>query len=262
MDTPDSATSKEPVVYRCGRCGYQTNIKCCLQQHFERKKPCPPLCEDIDMKKLRDSFCSNRRDPEKYPFECKMCKRRFTCSQGLSQHKRQFCKGNDVITKLQNQVDTLKQELQQNNEILQLHNQNASLQLKIKDLELAVRLAKEDKREETYQQLLQKYKFPGYTHMKVRCGVTDITTDAVHAEIKRYTCWKDAIGQVMAYNTDHPRPELHIYLFGKCTEEKKQHVTSIIHRLNIKPFEVKVIDNQFIIADLVQGTEEHFEITV
>lgn len=261
--------SKEPVIYRCARCGYETNIKCCLQQHFNRKKLCPAKYDNVDIQVLRTAICSPHRDPDKYPIECKTCGKRFTSIQGRCHHKK-ICKGppvvNPTLINLQEQVNELRQEIQnqslETTTIYNLYNQNATLKLKVKDLELAVRLAKEDKREETYQQLLQKYKFHGHTHMKVCCGVTDITTDTVHAEIKRYTHWKDAIGQIMAYNMDHPRSELHIYLFGHYTDDKKQHAASIIHRMNIKPFEVKVIDSQFIITDLVQGAEEHFDITV
>ena len=49
--------------YNCRRCGYNTNIKCNLINHFERKKLCKPLIENIDIETLKQEL-----DKKKNPF--------------------------------------------------------------------------------------------------------------------------------------------------------------------------------------------------
>lgn len=138
--------------------------------------------------------------------------------------------------------------------------QITALQNTIKDLEIAVRIAKEDKRENTYQRLLEKFCFPGATHVKNACGVTDITTDMVHAEIKRFDCWKESIGQLLAYHTVMPRSELHAYLFGKYSTACKNTAVSVLHRLHIHPFEIKLEDGQFVVLDLIRQDVRTFDL--
>ena len=40
------------VNYMCQRCGYTTNRKSNLKNHFKRKKICPPILKDYNIKKL------------------------------------------------------------------------------------------------------------------------------------------------------------------------------------------------------------------
>ena len=44
------------IKYNCKRCGYSTNIKCNLITHFDRKKQCESILEDIDIETLRQEL--------------------------------------------------------------------------------------------------------------------------------------------------------------------------------------------------------------
>lgn len=91
--------------------------------------------------------------------------------------------------------------------------------------------------ESFYQSILERY-LEG-THKKIlNVGVTDVTTDTVHAEIKAWNAWKSAIGQIQAYNTAEPRTEQHIYLFGDMIpDEAKEEAVKIIKKNGIECFE-------------------------
>lgn len=110
--------------------------------------------------------------------------------------------------------------------------------------------------EATFQKLLEKYRFPGATHKRVACGVTDITTDTLHAEIKRFDFWKEAIGQLMAYKVVMHRSELQLYLFGRVSQACKDMAIHVLQSLNIHPFEMILTDTEFIIVDLLNKSEQ------
>lgn len=75
------------------------------------------------------------------------------------------------------------------------------------------------KDERFYQNMMEKRL--GGRHMKLPCGVTDITTDVLHVELKEWKFWKSGLGQLCAYNADCPRSQLHLYLFGVPTTEPR-----------------------------------------
>ena len=50
-------------------------------------------------------------------------------------------------------------------------------------------------------------------HKKLKSGITDITTDFIHAEIKNWDSWKDAIGQLCVYQINDPKEKLEVYFF-------------------------------------------------
>ena len=51
------------MEFICKRCGYNTNVKCNLITHFERKKPCKPILENIEIETLL--FNLNAENAEK-----------------------------------------------------------------------------------------------------------------------------------------------------------------------------------------------------
>lgn len=101
-------------------------------------------------------------------------------------------------------------------------------------------LARTHKNEIFYQKLVEHYL--GGTHKRMQCGVTDVTTDTCHAEVKRWESYKEAIGQLLCYNNEEPRQELHVYLFGKY--EKKKEVVDILLSLNMRPFTFVIQDDR------------------
>src|SRR5437867_239637 len=54
----------------------------------------------------------------------------------------------------------------------------------------------------------------GFTHAKCRAGVIDILTPTTIIEIKRWSKWKAAIGQLFAYRVHCSDKKLRIHFFG------------------------------------------------
>lgn len=74
------------------------------------------------------------------------------------------------------------------------------------------------KRSEAYYQRMLEVILGG-GHKMLESGTTDITTASFHAEIKKWSAWKHAVGQLLCYNADDPRDVKRIYLFGaRCNE--------------------------------------------
>ncbi len=82
------------------------------------------------------------------------------------------------------------------------------------------------------------------THKKLPCGETDITTDEFHAEIKEWNCYKEAIGQLVCYNSFDPRHELRIYLFGKYIQRMKDIALVVFKQQRIRPFEFVEVEGK------------------
>lgn len=129
---PDVSAQNEQTdtLYQCPRCGYHTTTKCCLKQHYNRKKVCPPMIQDISIHTLRSQMALTRIDTVKYPFPCDACGRRFTSAQGRCHHKRRACKGpQPTIATLQQEIQSLKHQLaiqssQQSNTTIHHQNNN------------------------------------------------------------------------------------------------------------------------------------------
>lgn len=92
------------------------------------------------------------------------------------------------------------------------------------------------------------------SHKKLQVGVTDITTDTFHAEIKDWKDWQNAIGNLMSYNDEDPKEQLHIYLFGRCGDNIKEAACKTLGRLNIKPFECILVEDGVNVIDLKTKT--------
>jgi hypothetical protein len=124
-------------------------------------------------------------------------------------------------------------------------------------LKFEVSILKNKKREDTYQYILEQH-LKG-THKKLPSGISDITTDSFHAEIKNWQCWKAAHGQLLIYNTDDPKDELKVYFFGKTPGKKLVDIIlKHFHKYNIQPFEIKLVENIVTITDLTEGSVEKF----
>lgn len=130
---------------------------------------------------------------------------------------------------------------------------------KIKKLEEEIQYLKNKKSEEFYQKLLGDH-LKG-THLKMKGGTTDITTDSFHAEIKEWINWKYALGQIIAYNTEVPRDELRIYLFGKVPKKDlKAHIIDMCLAQEVVPYEIDATTDRLMITDL--ATDEEFMIVL
>ena len=102
----------------------------------------------------------------------------------------------------------------------------------------------------------------GGTHVKLKIGITDVTTDTLHAEIKVWEDWKMAVGQLTCYNNELPKEELHLYCFGKYGEKAKKAAVENINHCGIKVYEFRNIEQGIEIYNL--NTKEvvyTFEVT-
>ena len=69
-------------------------------------------------------------------------------------------------------------------------------------------------------------------------GITDITTPKKHIEIKEYTMWKHALGQILAYDYYDPKEKLEVHLFGEYPPEKKEIAKAVFDKYNITIVEI------------------------
>ena len=109
------------------------------------------------------------------------------------------------------------------------------------------------KTEEFYQAVLELYF--GYGHKNLISGITDITTPNMHVEIKIWKEWYSGLGQIMHYMNMNPKPTARLYLIGDITDGKKHAIQTIINS-NILPYNLSSKDNQVIITNLVDDTQE------
>jgi len=112
---------------------------------------------------------------------------------------------------------------------------------------LELQYYKNRKNEAFYQLLLEQYL--NGTHKTLSCGITDVTTEKCHAEVKEWKCWKEAVGQLTCYNLVDPKPELAMYMFGKYTDSCKAHATEVAKGGGFRIFEFKEDTRKVYIED-------------
>lgn len=132
---------------------------------------------------------------------------------------------NNSVADLQKQIDLLQERL------TILENSNLNPNFKLLEID--------------YQKHLQKL-FKGKSHLKNKYGVTDITTDNSHIEIKNWTCYKNCLGQLLAYNLAHPKEKLIAAFFGNETTFKERAIT-LMHSNKIDVWELDIINNELVI---------------
>ena len=95
------------------------------------------------------------------------------------------------------------------------------------------------KRPEAYYQQFLEQRL-GATHVRTIHGITDITTATEHVEIKTWDQYKDALGQLLAYNATDFRPKLSVYLYGDChyDEVRRLHIIDLFHKYHICVYEL------------------------
>lgn len=139
------------VNYYCLRCGYSTNYKNNLRNHFNRKNPCNSILKDISIKKLKkmnfNDFCNVSQEENtkiqkasseilisasqvphnnslitqntsEKSLECKYCKRVFTRFDNLNRHINKYCK-----MKKSNEGELKKENLLLKKELYELKKQ-------------------------------------------------------------------------------------------------------------------------------------------
>lgn len=109
-----------------------------------------------------------------------------------------------------------------------------------------------------YQKNLEKIYGCGHMALKVT-GITDLSTDKFHIELKNWARWKEGVGQLVCYNLEKPVDELRLYLFGILPSKYKE-IVDVINNANIRPFYCTIEDETFIVKDMVTGQDEKHSI--
>lgn len=98
-------------------------------------------------------------------------------------------------------------------------------------------------------------------HKKVKYGITDITTEDEHIEIKKWRDYKSALGQIISYNTCDNKDKLSVYFFGFMDPNKKIEIIDLFKKNGINVYEFDFIvkklyinDNkEFVIRNIIRG---------
>jgi hypothetical protein len=115
-------------------------------------------------------------------------------------------------------------------------------------------------KESYYQKKLETYL--NGKHDRSEIGITDITNDELHAEIKDWYNWKSSLNQLLLYNAAKPRSKLQVYLFGTTTDRNKELAYQYIPKFNIEIYELKHMDNKLVIIQrdrIIHTFEEDIE---
>jgi len=235
-------------MFVCKRCSYECNRKDYLISHLNKIKECPINFENIDrviyIKELQTKIYNDKN------YKCEFCEKQFnntssksrhkkTCNKKISETSVQLLKMQQQIDKQQEQIEQLKQK--------PLNNDKINLDLQY---------YKNRKNENFYQLLLENYL--GGTHKTLSCGITDITTDSCHAEIKEWSSWKEAIGQLTCYNTVDPKEKLDMYMFGKYKQSCKDEAIKVTTSCKINIYEF-VDTNEGVSIISLENNEEIYK---
>lgn len=110
------------------------------------------------------------------------------------------------------------------NKVIDLQNE---FELRLKSLET--------KRDEMYyQKFLEKQL--NATHKRTKYGITDISTQDYHIEIKRWNDYKKALGQLLSYNYNKVK-KLAVYFFGNVKDEQKTNIVELFQKNDIEIYE-------------------------
>lgn len=228
--------------YLCNRCGYSTDFPTNFKKHLSSKRECEPTFISIDRSVIYDRYFGKND----YDYTCDICGNRYKTIETLRVHKSRIHPQVEKKTMLKNVNET--------DEERNLRDKLLKQQSTIHRLKLDILYYKSKKLEVFYQKLLEY--ITGGQHKKLKCGITDVTTDDSHCEIKEWRFWKDAIGQLTVYNVENPKPKLAVYLFGKYSDSNKNDAFDILKntchfdvyefvahgdRINIVNFEDKTV---------------------
>ena len=262
-DDDDADIAPEDLI--CRRCNHRSTTKCNLLSHLRRKKPCKVVSENISIKAYIEELL---KKPEQEPrrYSCSFCNYQFNTRQSKSRHMKtcralrlkntpeaQVTESTEVVTSdvsvregtsYINQKDLiLTTELQQKNSIIEdMKVKMDDMKVKmddmkeiITDLKLEIAFLKNKKNEQFYQEIMEKHF--NAAHKTLNIGITDITTDDAHYEIKRWSCWKEALAQLQLYNDEDPKEHLYACFFETCTDNHKEKVQNSLNKYNIECLE-------------------------
>lgn len=108
----------------------------------------------------------------------------------------------------------------------------------------------ENKEKEKYYQEIIEELLSG-KHKTLKSGITDVTNEDTHAEIKHWSKWKFLVGQLLAYNNCDCKPNLHAYMFGDYPEQNKIIALEVFEKYDITPFEFINEPGKLLLVNLI-----------
>jgi hypothetical protein len=250
------------MEYKCERCGHVSTTKGNLIQHLKRNKECPSKYSLNTREELVSRLI--RVSTKEKIHECDYCNIKFSTPQGKSQHKK-ICPRHPskvVDTRINILEDTIKQ-LQAS---IALHSKDAvktnenlkqnieHVQSENEKLKLQIQMLQAKKNEDFYQNILEKHF--NATHKRLQIGITDITTDDTHIEIKRWCNWRQAFAQLILYNSHDPKEKLHACFFGEYTQPAKDLAIAALKHQNIVCFELSQTHDVINMTNLEDNSQE------
>lgn len=242
------------TLHTCPRCGYSTNQKQSMRTHYQRKIPCNPVLQSIGLDELLDKL----ENPDNAKYTCTKCSKKYTSRQGLVTHQKKM-HSSDITKSLEgSNVQTIKldnenkqtvcmtcecmriryQELLQELSLVKRENQrlrNENLKYKTK------------RTEEFYQVVVENWLQS--SHVQLGIGVSDVTTEDTHVEIKDWKSWKHAAGQLRAYHNDSPKENLFLCLYGPYDKVAKQKAIANVKKDGVRCFDFVDVDRKVIVVD-------------
>ncbi|KAJ3030821.1 hypothetical protein HDV00_008641 [Rhizophlyctis rosea] len=110
----------------------------------------------------------------------------------------------------------------------------AELEGKFAALQQEIRAKSKDERH--FQAILQRELNSGRMRVQ-RLGITDITTDDAHIEIKRWNRFHEVPGQLAKYNQGAPRQVQQVYFFGQTPgQQRLQDIYKLMRTFGIEVY--------------------------
>lgn len=246
----------------CARCHITCATKSSLIRHLRAKTLCPPTFSNLSAEELIYSLHVHYSRS----YTCGECGCGFTSVFAMKRHHstahptppqapQQTAQAPRCESTQASPSPLVEKTMRLEKEFHQLQSSYKQMARVLERQEMQLMHLKSRKKEVFFQKVLEQYL--GGTHFVFGNGVSDITTDKIHAEIKNWDCWKEVIGQLLYYKDCEPKDELHAYFFGQCTDEKKQKVVSVLVKQGIKVFECVPTETGCDIIDLLTGTKLH-----
>lgn len=152
--------------------------------------------------------------------KCRYCSLVFAHKSGKSRHQKTCLDDKPIDKRTRRYKDSLIKINIGNveNEPIIVKENAEDKEDKIHIVEKASEKVTEEKREreedteQYYQRILEKRHNAIQFHSLA--GISDLTNDLFNGEIKHASKWRQAIRQLLFYNTVHPRPHMRLYLFN------------------------------------------------
>lgn len=218
----------------CKRCNYVAANRSNLVTHLTRINPCIPYdgcpTNDQDIDILLEEIGVVPNEIRSQVYKCERCDATY-------KHKSTLCK-HVKTTHHPHRIEQSKERVELDGLRADVDSLKIANALLLRHLPAGDQVTKpkviNKKNESFYQAIVEQHLGGG--HKKLLIGETDVTTETHHAEIKNWDCWKESVGQLTVYNNEDPKEHLHVYLFGKCSIEKRIRVVDALQKCKMNVF--------------------------